>query len=180
MPRLFTGIQIPLAVADELIRLQCGIQNARWISSENFHITLRFIGDVDTAIADDIFTALDEIAPPAFEINLRGVGAFGNNRPRMVWAGVAPSEPLTDLHRAHEQAMQRIGLKAEGRKFTPHVTTARLRHSTTTETADYLSLHGDFCSAPFAVNEFVVYSAKQSTGGGPYVIEEVYPLKYQL
>ena len=81
-----------------------------------------------------------------------------------------------DLQAEHERLMQRVGLGAEGRKYTPHVTLARLRDSSSRQVADYLSERGSFRSAPFRVGRFVLYSSRASVGGGPYIVEEAYPL----
>ena len=72
--------------------------------------------------------------------------------------------------------MQRIGLEPEGRKYTPHVTLARLRDSSNRDVADYLSARGHFRSQPFPVSRFVLFSSRNSVGGGPYVVEASYPL----
>lgn len=176
MPRLFTGIKIPLNIANRLRFLQSGLTGARWIEAEDFHITLRFFGEVDGVMADEIFYGFQKIKPPSFDVELHSTGVFGSKKPRMVWAGVRPNEALEDLHRSQEVLAQKIGLPAEGRKFTPHVTLARLRHGDIDEVGHYLAYHGSFCSEPFRVSEFVLYSARNSKGGGPYVIEETYSL----
>jgi 2'-5' RNA ligase len=81
-----------------------------------------------------------------------------------------------DLQAEHERLLQRVGLEPEGRKYTPHVTLARLRDSSSRQVADYLTERGSFRSAPFRVERFVLYSSRNSVGGGPYVVEEAYPL----
>ena len=72
--------------------------------------------------------------------------------------------------------MQRIGLEPEGRKFTPHVTLARLRESSSQQVAEYLSARGYFRTSSFRVSRFVLFSSRASVGGGPYVVEASYPL----
>jgi 2'-5' RNA ligase len=84
--------------------------------------------------------------------------------------------PLRELQAEHERIMQRIGLEPERRKFTPHVTLARVRGASQSDIAAYLALRGDFRTAPFPVGRFVLLSSKASTGGGPYIMEEAYPL----
>jgi 2'-5' RNA ligase len=80
------------------------------------------------------------------------------------------------LQAEHERIFNRMGLAHDQRKFTPHVTLARLRESYPQEVADYLALRGAYRSAPFLVTRFVLFSARASTGGGPYVTEAAYPL----
>ena len=176
MPRLFTAIEVPADVAQMLTFLRGGLPGARWIDPENYHITLRFIGDVDTNVAHDVASMLDSVNRAPFELRLDGLASFGGRKPRSVFANVAPSRALMDLQAEHERLMQRAGLEPEGRKFTPHVTLARLRDSSSRQVADYLSERGSFRSVPFLVERFVLYSSRNSVGGGPYIVEEAYPL----
>jgi 2'-5' RNA ligase len=137
---------------------------------------LRFIGDVDERTAQEVASMLDQVNRRAFELRLDGLTSFGGRRPRAVVATVAAPPALLELQAEHERLMQRIGLEPEGRKFTPHVTLARLRDSSSRQVADYLAARGPYRSAPFKVGQFVLYSARASVGGGPYVVEAGYPL----
>ncbi len=176
MPRLFIALEVPLEVTRSLTLLKGGMANARWIDPENYHITLRFIGDVENHMADEIATALDRVKRAPFEISLSGVGEFGSKKPHSLYAGVKPGAELTQLAGDMERLCQRIGLSAEPRKFVPHVTIARLKAPLIEDVAHYLSSRGNFSAQPFKVSRFVLMSSKGSVGGGPYVIEEDYPL----
>mgnify|MGYP005994527167 CR=1 FL=1 len=176
MPRLFTGIKIPSSICDQLSLIQYGLLGARWIEPHDFHITLRFIGDVDDDLANDLADEFARISTAPFTLQLKSVGAFGNERPRMVWAGVEKSPPLEQLYSTHEIIAQRLGLKAEGRKFTPHVTLARFKPGQISDVGTYLIDHSQFQSLEFEVSSFELYSAKASRGGGPYIIEQSYEL----
>ncbi|MHA1164293.1 MAG: RNA 2',3'-cyclic phosphodiesterase [Alphaproteobacteria bacterium] len=176
MPRLFSGVEIPGEIAQRLATLRGGIEGARWVEQENYHITLRFIGDVDGATAMRFAEALDQIEADAFSLNLDGVGSFGRGKPRAVWAGVAPSEPLDALRRVHEQAALQAGLEPERRKFHAHVTLARMRNIKASSVAAYLAGNSAFLIPGFAVTRFVLFSARESHGGGPYVVEHAYAL----
>ncbi len=177
MPRLFTGIEISEDAREALARLKQPLPGARWIEPANFHITLRFVGDIDNHIAAEFAHFLDEIESPAFDIRLSGVGTFGGSDPRQLWAGVEPSPELEALARAHERAARAAGLPAESRKFKPHVTIARLRNTGVDLVARYLQRHGAFRTQPFFVGRFVLFSSKPQVGGGPYVPEETYTLQ---
>ena len=111
MPRLFTAIEIPAEVAQSLTFLRGGLPGARWIDPENYHITLRFIGDVDIRVAHDVASILDRVSRAAFELRLDGVSSFGGRKPRAVFANVASSQALMDLQAEHERLMQRVGLE---------------------------------------------------------------------
>lgn len=176
MPRLFTGLKIPTELAMRLSFLKCGLRGARWIDDENFHITLRFIGDVEGHVADEVVEALARIRRPCFDVQVDGLGSFGNRKPHSIWARVIPDEPLLDLQAEHERVLQRMGLAPEGRKYTPHITLGRTRGSSRSDVADWLAMRGNFGPVTFPVAEFVLFSARASTGGGPYVVEEIYDL----
>jgi 2'-5' RNA ligase len=155
--------------------LRGGLPGARWITPENYHLTLRFIGDVDDLIAQEVALMLGRVRRAAFDLHLEGLTSFGGRRPRAVVANVAPAQALLDVQAEHERLMQRIGLTPEGRKYTPHVTLARLRDSSSLDIADYLSARGYFRTAAFPVSRFVLFSSRNSVGGGPYVVEASYP-----
>jgi len=176
MPRLFTGIEIPAAVREQLSYLRGGLPGARWIDPDNYHLTLRFVGDVDMNIAEEIAASLARVSRPAFTLALSHIGTLGTRKPHAVVVKPSSSPALLELQAEHERAMQRIGLPPETRKFTPHVTLARLRGAVGRDIADYLTLRGGFAAGPFPVERFVLYSSRNSVGGGPYVVEEAYPL----
>jgi len=176
MPRLFTALEIPRGVAASLAVMRGGLPGARWIDPQNYHLTLRFIGDIDDALARDIAGLLGRVRRPPFELRLDGLSSFGGRKPRAVIAAATPVAPLIELQAEHERLLQRLGLEPDGRKFTPHVTLARLRESSSRQVADYLAARGYYRSAPFEVSRFVLYSSRSSVGGGPYVVEADYPL----
>ena len=176
MPRLFTALETPHEIGLSLAMLRGGLPGARWIDTENYHITLRFIGDIDDVLAGEVASMLDGVRRATFELTLDGLASFGGRKPRALVATVAPSKPLMELQAEQERLLQRLGLEAEGRKYTPHVTLARLRHTASTQMADYLSLRGAYLSAAFTAARFVLMSARDSIGGGPYVVEAAYPL----
>ncbi len=176
MPRLFTGLQVPPEVAQSLMLLRGGIPGARWVEPEDYHITLRFIGDIDDATAAEIDRLLEDIVHPAFSLRLQGLDFFGGARPHSVHARVQPEPALNSLQQAHERICQLAGLKPETRRFTPHVTLARCRGAPLAAVREYITRHGLFSAGPFAVNSFALFSARPSRGGGPYIVERTYPL----
>ncbi|MGO4564518.1 RNA 2',3'-cyclic phosphodiesterase [Rhizobium sp. 2YAF20] len=176
MPRLFTALEIPRNAAMSLSLLRGGLPGARWIDVENYHITLRFIGDVDGRTADELVERLDRIDRPEFQIRLDGIGSFGSKKPHSVWAGVTPTPDMFALQGEIERICQRIGLPSDPRKFTPHVTLARLKSSRLDDVVHYLSGRGNFQTSLFTASRFVLLSSRESVGGGPYLTEEIFPL----
>jgi 2'-5' RNA ligase len=177
MPRLFTGLEIPADIGFALSLKRGGLTGARWIDAENYHITLRFIGDVDHQTANEVADSLDRLTNSMrFSVRLTHLGTFGGDKPRSLYAGVEPSENLMRLQAAQERVLQRAGIEPEGRKFVPHVTLARLRGGSALEVARFLAEAGRFEPLSFTVGRFVLFSSKDSVGGGPYVIEQSYGL----
>ncbi|WP_395665477.1 RNA 2',3'-cyclic phosphodiesterase [Methylocella sp.] len=176
MPRLFTGLEIPQEIATDLSMMRGGIHGARWIDVENYHITLRFIGDIDAAAAHDVHQTLSQIRRKPFEVSLETLGFFGGDKPRAIVARAKPAAPLVELQAQQERLLRRIGIAPEPRKFVPHVTLARLRAASAMAVADYLSSRAFVFSKRFEASRFVLFSSRDSVGGGPYVVEAAYPL----
>ena len=177
MIRLFVALEIPEAVRERLVALQGGVPGARWANDGQMHLTLRFIGDVDDNVAHDVDDALAAIRAPAFTLELSGVGEFGGKNPRALWAGVRSNDALLHLQKKIETALQRIGLEPEARKFSPHVTLARLKAAPREKVMAFLSHYGLFGSGPIPIKHFVLFSSHQGTGGSVYHAERVYPLQ---
>jgi RNA 2',3'-cyclic 3'-phosphodiesterase len=177
LPRLFTGLEIPHEVAFALSLKRGGLPGARWIDPENYHITLRFIGDVDYSTANEVTDALDRLAnSEAFTIKLGHLGSFGGDKPRALYAGVENNAALQRLQSAQERVLQKLGLEPEGRKFVPHVSLARLRGASAADLARFMAFSGRFEPIEFPVGRFVLFSSRDSVGGGPYLVEQTYPL----
>lgn len=177
MMRLFVAIALPDPVADSLLMLQGGIPGARWSMREQLHLTLRFIGEVDGRDAAAIDDALASIRSPRFTLELKGVGEFGGKNPRALWAGVREEAPVMHLQRKIESAVQRAGIAAEERKFSPHITLARLRGPPRDRVITFLSAHALYASIPFEVNNFILYSSTLTPNGSLYRPERSYSLE---
>lgn len=177
MPRLFTGLEIPAAIGAQLGLSRGGLPGARWIDPANYHITLRFIGDIDHATARDVFSVLGELRSRApIEIAIDSLATFGGGKPRAILARVVPNADLLRLQADQERLLRRVGLDPEPRKFVPHVTLARLRVSAPGEVAGFIAMRGHFPKLTFTAERFALFSARDSVGGGPYLVEAAYPL----
>lgn len=177
MIRLFVALALPDRVAESLLAIQSGVPGARWMKREQLHLTLRFIGEVDGRDANAIDEALASLSAPRLTLELKGVGSFGGKNPRALWAGVAANDALIHLQRKIESAIQRLGFPAEERKYTPHVTLARLRATPAGRVMDYLADHALYASGPFAADQFILYSSQTTPHGSIYVAEREYPLR---
>jgi len=177
MPRLFTGIEIPAEVGRALGLFRGGLAGARWIEPSDYHVTLRFLGDVEPEVAEEMHAELMQARPRSdLEIVLDGLASFGGHKPRALYASMALTDELADLQAEHERMARRAGAEPEARRFTPHVTLARLRREATPDgVAAYLSQAGIFQRVAFTANRVALFSARESRGGGPYPVEAAYP-----
>lgn len=175
--RLFVAIALPEEHRRRLGALANGLPGAKWVSPENLHLTLRFLGELDGQQGGDIDMALEAIRSPAFDLTLEGVSHFGEGRKlRSLWAGVAANDALVRLHDKIEQTVIRAGLPPEGRKFKPHVTLARFKSNPGAKLHDYMAEHSLFRAPPFRVEHFTLFSSFLSAGGAIYRPEAEYPL----
>ena len=176
MHRLFVALSIPEIVADALTTLQYDIEGARWRPTENFHLTLAFIGETDRHGLDAAIQTLGNIDAPAFDMRLSGLDFFGEKNPKAVWTGITPSSELNHLQTKVVQALRMADFSIEKRKFKPHVTLAYLKNSRTDEVASYCAIHGLFSCGPFPVDEFHLYSSQLGGAASHYEIEASYAL----
>lgn len=177
MYRLFVAITMPESTLDHLQRISSDVAGARWLRPEQIHLTLRFIGEVDGAMFRDIGEALFEIDIEPFEVSLEGVGVFPARKdPRILWVGMSKTEPLMHLQKKIESVLVRAGVKPDGRRFTPHVSIARLRDIRMSKVADFIARNSMFKAEPFTVNNFCLVSSHLGSEGASYQIEELYLL----
>jgi 2'-5' RNA ligase len=176
MHRLFVAIRPPEDIRAPLIDLMEGVVGARWQSEDQLHLTLRFIGEVDGRLAEDIDTALQSVRHPRFGIALSGLGVFDRRgSPTALWAGVAPHEPLKALHKKIDQALVRAGVPPERRAYLPHITLARFGRGVG-PLQPLLESAGTIGSAPFGVTEFRLYESRLLAAGAEYTPLACYSL----
>ncbi|MBC7669816.1 MAG: RNA 2',3'-cyclic phosphodiesterase [Gemmatimonadaceae bacterium] len=177
MIRLFTAVAIPAEVGDHLLPRRHGIEGARWRPREAFHITLKFMGDVQETQAAELDEELQGVVAPALDLSLDSVGHFGEGAEiHAVWAGVAESPDLRRLAKANEAAARRVGLKPEARLYTPHVTLAYLQRPPVPEVAAWIQANSLLRSPPFRIDRFGLYSSWRTSQGSAYRLEAEYPL----
>ncbi|WP_084582739.1 RNA 2',3'-cyclic phosphodiesterase [Sphingomonas azotifigens] len=176
MHRLFVGFRPPPAIRARLLALAGGVPGARWQSDDQLHCTLRYIGEVDRPLAEDIAIALGNVRFAPFELALAGVGTFDTRgRPNALWAGLRPHETVTQLHHKIDQALVRTGLAPEGRAYLPHVTLARMS-AAAGATDPFCETHAGLASAPFPVDHFLLYESHLGREGASYEAIERYKL----
>ncbi len=175
--RLFVAIDPPPLIRDQVTGLCCGLPDARWTPPEQLHLTLCFIGEVDGSTFLDIREALAEIKVAPFSLRLQGVGFFPpRGEPRVVWAGIEKSEPLMVLQRKITTRLFQMGMELENRKYSPHLTLARLHQASPSRIGKYLQEHNLFVSPEFEVRQFVLYSSVLGRKGASHTVEQEYGL----
>ena len=177
MHRLFVAIRLPEAVRDLLIDAMDDSPALRWVGDEQLHLTLRFIGEVERPLANDIAAALQELRSPGFELRVSGVGQFERRRGGALWAGVEPKEPVSVLAAKVERILQQVGLEPEHRAFSPHITLARWNRGSAEAVKGFLRQNSNLRSEPFPVNRFILFESHLSRHGPHYEGVAVFPLR---
>jgi 2'-5' RNA ligase len=176
MHRLFVAIRPPGPIRDLLIDAMDDSPEFRWQSEEQLHLTLRFIGEVERPIAEDIAAALGTIHARTFEVRIKGVGRFEQRSAGALWAGVEPKEPLATLAAKVDRACLSVGLEPERRAYHPHITLARWKGRRTREVAGFLDRNASLASEPFAVEAFTLFESRLSRHGAQYEAVANFPL----
>ena len=171
MHRLFVAIRPPEVIRDQLVDAMDDGPEFRWQDEAQLHLTLRFIGEVERPLAEDIATALARIDSERFELRLAGVGYFEQRNGGALWAGLDPKAAVTALAAKIERACQNAGIEPERRTFHPHITLARWRGRRTREIGDFVRRNTGQSSIPFTVDQFILFESRLSRHGAHY--EEV-------
>ena len=168
MHRLFVAVRPPEDVRDLLIDAMDDSPALRWVGDEQLHLTLRFIGEVERPMANEIAGALSRLHSPRFDLRLNGVGKFEQRNGGALWAGVDPKPPVVALAAKVERAIQVVGQEPERRAFTPHITLARWNRRNAAAVDAFLRRNSDLYSEPFVVDRFILFESKLSRHGPHY------------
>lgn len=175
--RLFAALPVPPEIAQRLIALQKGVPGAKWRPASAMHITLRFFGEVNETLAEELDHELAQVRCKPFDIAVKGSGSFGRDDPRAIWLGIVAHPSLKLLASACERAARRAGLPPEPRNFIPHVTMAYLGRTDLDRVKAFERRHALFRSPEWLADRFYLYSSwKGGRGDNPYQIEAEYPL----
>jgi len=175
--RLFVGIDLPWTLRQRLSLLVGGLPSARWVAPENYHITLRFIGEVPPHRAEEVDHALAGLRARGFTLSLSGVGTFAKaGRVTSLWVGAERHPSLDHLQSKIETALQRVGLEPERRRFAPHVTLARVDAIPESKLAAWVQANNLFRSDPIPVEHFTLFSSRLGKEQAAYTAEVEYDL----
>lgn len=175
MKRLFIGIDFPDNVKQRLSEICYGLKGARWVNLAQFHITLKFIGDTNERDFFEIQEALREIEVQRFKLKFKGLGFFSlRKEPKVLWVGIEKNEILQRLRNKIESKLTGIGIEREKRKFSPHLTLARLKDTTSEQIGNFIAVNGLFRTDQISISEFQLYSSVLTQKGAIHKIEETY------
>ncbi|MGM0423006.1 MAG: RNA 2',3'-cyclic phosphodiesterase [Pseudomonadota bacterium] len=180
MKRAFLALPIPDDIAEALRPLQAGIPGARWQSRDNMHITLNFLGNAEEPDLEVLHEILQDIELEAFPVTVRGVGSFEIGKykePKILWAGVEKSEALQHLKKKTDQAVKRAGLDIEHKRFTPHITLARMNKAPLNKVAGFIEQHNLLHLPRFTADKFTMYESHLGEKGAIYTPLIDYPLQ---
>jgi len=176
MHRLFVAIRPPEDVRDSLIDAMDNSPELRWVGDDQLHLTLRFIGEVEGPLADDIALALGRVRVGRFELGVAGVGIFEQRNGGALWAAVRPKEPVAALAAKVERACVGAGLEPERRAFHPHITLARWNRRSAGAAQAFLERNRALATPSFAVDRFILFESRLSRHGAHYEEIAAYPL----
>jgi 2'-5' RNA ligase len=176
MHRLFVALRPHEHIRDLLIDAMDDSPEFRWQDDEQLHLTLRFVGEVERPVAEDLAAALGRVRAPRFDLRIKGVGRFDQRSSGALWAGVEPREPVAALAAKIERVCLTVGLEPERRAFHPHLTLARWKGWRSSDAEAFVARHRALTSDPFAVDAFALFESHLSRHGAHYEEVESYPL----
>jgi 2'-5' RNA ligase len=177
MIRLFAAVPTPEDIREQLSPLCSGLPGARWSPPENFHVTLRFAGEMDETQGEEFHHCLSHVEAEPFELRIKGCGTFGTSRrAHTLWAGVELSEPLIRLQSRVEAAAQKAGLAPDSHNYFPHVTLARLSRETSIGRLADLIAGNNLLDLRFTVSSFCLFVSHLGAGEPIYEALAEYPL----
>lgn len=178
--RLFIAIPIAKQVRQQLADLQQPVEGIRWQKKEQMHLTLKFLGDTPGEQFRKLLPQLESVETDAFSITLQGFGYFPRGKhPRVLWAGVEPSEPLLELQKEIEQACSEVGFEPEQRSFTPHITLGRIKGGSKSDVMSFINQHKQFKVTDVPVTKYVLYESKLQSEGASHHRRKVFQLREQ-
>lgn len=175
--RLFVAVDLPEAIKNELSAICFGVPGARWVPLDQLHLTVRFIGEVDGGLFDDIRSGLDQVEADEFSLTLKGLGHFPPRKdPRVLWVGLEKNDSLCALRKKVDGVLAGCGLAPEKRKFSPHITLARLKKTPLSRVTQFLAGNALFSLPEFSVSRFYLYSSVLTSKGAVHAVEAEYLL----
>lgn len=178
MSRYFISITLPQAIQESVDQILPDDQRWRKVKREQLHLTLRFIGEAESSRIDQLQEKLKGIDLPAFNLKLKGVGFFPDDRPvRVIWLGIENTSALMDLQQKVDEIVSDVMNSDREHSFVPHVTLARTKKGflKTEELLDFIPEANE--QFEFNVQSFQLMESKKGSRGMEHHIVENFELK---
>jgi 2'-5' RNA ligase len=176
MIRLFIALDVPVDLRAQLEKLPRKGLDAKWSHGGDFHITIRFLGDIESARVPEIEEALVKIRSPSFGVEVRGLSHFDNKKQSVLHVAVQSVRRMENLCADVSEALTPLGFDFGSRPFIPHVTVARVK-GRGSALDDYTARHGHLVAARWQAAAFhLMRSAPPDRAGRRYTILHTYPL----
>ena len=171
--RLFVSLELPESVTALLVRLDPGSPGVRWLSPDQIHLTLAFLGNVDAEKEEHLRAKLGAIQFGSFFLPLHGLGTFpAKGDPKILWIGVGLGHPhLFQLHKKVSDAALGAGLEPDLRPWHPHMTLARCQNISASALRPFLREYADYDAGLVPVNEFHLKSSLLTPAGSIHTTE---------
>jgi 2'-5' RNA ligase len=170
--RFFIGLELPTSTRAMLHGIDPRIKGLRWLPAEQLHLTMSFLGNVGAEGEERLREALAQVQVPPFFLPVAGVGAFGGERPSVVWAGVGQGHPhLFALHHHIQDAVLHAGLEADLKPFHPHITLGRARGVSRAALKPFLRRYAGTEFDLYKATRFTLFSSQLTSEGSIYTVE---------
>lgn len=181
MNRLFVSLKIPDNIIENIIKIRNKVyydKNVKWEPVENLHLTIKFIGDVNDEIVEDISDDLDLVTRyPSVSCTFNKFGFFyRENKPVILWAGLEVDAQLKRMIDEINLSLQKFSVPVENRKFHPHLTLLRIKNNPGNS---FVNSFKNFTFEPilFTCNTITLYKSILHPEGSEYVKIKNYKLK---
>lgn len=176
--RLFIAIDLPEPVRNRLADLRADIPGARWVTPEQLHLTLAFLGEVDESSSEQLQAELAKIRSGAFILRFGRAGCFPHPRnPRILWVGLQPEPRLLQLAQLVRETALSCGIPQEERPFAPHITLARCRQPAVKEVGGFLARQTGLEGERVMVREFILFQSVLTAKSALHTPLKRFPLK---
>jgi len=186
--RCFIAIHLPseiqAQISDFIADLKKYSNDVRWVKAKNIHLTLKFLGEIDSKRVNSVKECLYPIGNefPPFNLSISGSGCFPNKkRPRVFWLGMEQGKdnPLFGVNKWIENQLSKLGFEKEKRRFSPHLTLGRVRTKPPVNFSGLFTFleNNPFTPAKFLVRDIFFMQSSLKPTGAEYRVIEKYPLK---
>lgn len=176
MNRLFLAIDLPGELRRKLATLDPCIPGLRWSLTGQLHLTLTFLGTVESAMEEELCLALASVQAESFTLTLQNVGTFGGRHPTIVWAGIDQEPLLTSLQAQISGVATHLNLITATKPFHPHITLGRSHGVSRFRLMPFLKTHAGECFGSWHVTDYKLFGSELTPQGAIHTIRQTWSL----